>query len=82
MIPHHQGAIDMARYLTGAEHEELRKLGEEIIKTQSAEIATMEQWRKDWGYTTSDATPAHTGSDGALAHTGVDNASDLNTTHH
>ncbi len=26
MIPHHQGAIDMAKYLTGAKHDELKKL--------------------------------------------------------
>lgn len=26
MIPHHQAAIDMARYLTGARHPELQRM--------------------------------------------------------
>jgi uncharacterized protein (DUF305 family) len=50
MIPHHQGAIDMARYLTQAQHGELQKMGEEIISTQQKEIDQMRAWQLQWGY--------------------------------
>ena len=50
MIPHHQGAIDMAEFLVDAKHPELQKMWEEIIKTQQAEIDQMNQWLKQWGY--------------------------------
>ena len=42
MIPHHQGAIDMAvAYLRYGKNERLRRLAQEIIITQSDEIAVM-----------------------------------------
>lgn len=51
MIPHHQGAIDMAEFLLkNAKHEELKQLGRDIIKAQQAEIDMMKRWQKDWGY--------------------------------
>lgn len=51
MIPHHQGAIDMAEYLVDAKHPELQALGTEIIAAQQAEIDQMNAWLIEWGYT-------------------------------
>ena len=45
MIPHHQGAIDMAEIvLKYGKDAETRKLAEEIIEAQTKEIALMKEW--------------------------------------
>jgi uncharacterized protein (DUF305 family) len=42
MVPHHQGAIDMARaQLRYGHNEQLRRLAQEIIVTQQQEIVAM-----------------------------------------
>jgi uncharacterized protein (DUF305 family) len=52
MIPHHQGAIDMAKEAQKhAKHEEIKRMADAIISAQQQEIDQMNQWMKDWGYT-------------------------------
>jgi uncharacterized protein (DUF305 family) len=49
MIKHHEKAIKEGRHcLDKAEHAELRSLCENIIRTQSAEIAQMQTWLCQW----------------------------------
>jgi uncharacterized protein (DUF305 family) len=50
MIPHHQGAIDMAKVvLAHGKDAETRKMAEEIIIAQEKEIAFMRDWMKKNG---------------------------------
>jgi uncharacterized protein (DUF305 family) len=45
MLPHHQGAVDMARILLKhGKDPAVRKLAREIIKAQDVEIAFMKKW--------------------------------------
>ena len=49
MVPHHQGAIRMARIeLAQGQDGELMQIAEAIIAAQSREINEMNSWRTDW----------------------------------
>jgi uncharacterized protein (DUF305 family) len=57
MIPHHQGAIAMAKeVLEKTKRPEMKQLAEAIITAQNLEIERMQQWRKSW-YTKASDTP-------------------------
>ena len=48
MVPHHQGAIAMARVALGnAEHEQIEELSRNIISTQQAEIEDLKAIKKE-----------------------------------
>jgi uncharacterized protein (DUF305 family) len=50
MIAHHKGAIAMAKVeLAHGKDAKLRKLAEDIVKAQEAEIADMQAWLKSHG---------------------------------
>jgi uncharacterized protein (DUF305 family) len=49
MIPHHQGAVDMARLVPDrAAHQELKDLSKSIIESQASEIDKMNGWLASW----------------------------------
>jgi uncharacterized protein (DUF305 family) len=63
MISHHEGAVAMAELIPSrAKHDEVKKLGEAIISAQTKEIADMQQWQKDWGYSTDESMQMMHGS--------------------
>ncbi len=50
MIPHHQGAIDMAKVvLANGKDPEVRKLAEAIVRDQEKEVAMMREMLKKLG---------------------------------
>lgn len=50
MIPHHQGAIDMAEVeMKYGKNPQARKFAEDIIKAQRAEIEEFNKWLRENG---------------------------------
>ncbi|CAN5468174.1 hypothetical protein BH10PSE7_BH10PSE7_42260 [soil metagenome] len=50
MLPHHQGAVDMAKIeLQYGKDAELRKMAEDIVTSQEKEIEFMKAWNKKHG---------------------------------
>ena len=48
MVPHHEGAVDMAEVaLKNAEHEDIRRLAEDIISAQEAEIKELKSIKRE-----------------------------------
>jgi len=68
MVPHHQGAIRMAR-IAGAKSDDkqVKRLATSIISAQSREIEEMNAWRTKWYGSASAAggVPTAMGSDGS-----------------
>jgi uncharacterized protein (DUF305 family) len=67
MIPHHQGAIRMARVeLAEGENRELKALAEAIVDAQTKEIDEMNTWRVEWfgGISPAGGVPAEEDSGG------------------
>ena len=49
MLPHHEGAVTMAKeVLEKSDRPEIKEMAQEIIASQQQEIAQMKQWRKAW----------------------------------
>jgi uncharacterized protein (DUF305 family) len=48
MVPHHEGAVDMAEVaLKNAEHEEIKRLAEDIVSAQEAEIKELKSIKRE-----------------------------------
>lgn len=76
MVPHHEGAIAMAKELLAkGEQPALRKLANDIITAQTEEIAQMQQWRKTWyaSVTGPGDRGDHTDDDGSMDMSGGKN---------
>jgi uncharacterized protein (DUF305 family) len=57
MVPHHQGAVEMAKIAQQrAQHPEIKQMADGIISGQQEEITQMKDWRKLW-YGSSDTPP-------------------------
>jgi uncharacterized protein (DUF305 family) len=49
MIPHHEGAVVMAKEaLNKAEHAEIKTLAKQIVEAQESEIKQMQNWKTEW----------------------------------
>jgi uncharacterized protein (DUF305 family) len=49
MVPHHQGAVEMAKIAQQrAQRSEIKQMAEAIVRSQNTEIDQMKAWRKAW----------------------------------
>lgn len=49
MVPHHQGAVEMAMIAQErAEHAEIKAMADAIVASQEEEINQMKGWRQEW----------------------------------
>jgi uncharacterized protein (DUF305 family) len=57
MVPHHEGALEMAKIAQErGEHPEITAMAEAIIRGQTPEIEQMKAWRQEW-YGSSETPP-------------------------
>jgi uncharacterized protein (DUF305 family) len=67
MVPHHQGAVAMAKLLLKrGEQPGLRKMADDIISAQTKEIARMRAWRKAWYGSAGSSEDSMHGSDDGM----------------
>jgi len=60
MIPHHKGAVEMAKEAQQkSQRPEIKKLADEIITAQAKEITELQTWRKQWYPNVSNKPMAH-----------------------
>ncbi len=49
MVPHHQGAVEMAKVAQQrAQRAEIKQMAQAIVRSQSGEIDQMKTWRRAW----------------------------------
>ena len=48
MVAHHEEAVTAARELARSDRPEMRRLGEDVVRTQTAQIEQMTAWLADW----------------------------------
>jgi uncharacterized protein (DUF305 family) len=78
MIPHHDDAIAMGELaITRAEHPELRQLGEDIVRNQTAENAQMRRWYRTWYGVEAPESSGMSGAMGFMMGGGVVDLADL-----
>ena len=73
MIPHHQGAITMAKEAQQkSQRPEIKKLADEIVMAQTKEIAELQTWRKQWYPNASSMPMAHNAKMGHMMEMNAD----------
>ena len=73
MMPHHQGAIVMAKEAQQkSQRPEIKKLADEIVMAQTKEIAELQTWRKQWYPNASSMPMAHNAKMGHMMEMNAD----------
>jgi len=73
MMPHHQGAIAMAKEAQQkSQRPEIKKLADEIISAQTKEITELQTWRKQWYPNASSMPMAHNAQMGHMMEMNAD----------